>query len=161
MIPVPHSYDDVLRTFGDIRQYINKDGTIKPEWEAQQIVRIPLPTIAPLAGEAKFVTKVSVHRLLAGQASALYGAIYNAGLWATLGPYGGGYNYRPNRNDTARPSLHSFGIAFDWDPNGFPNGSPLKRNPQLAEILRKAGWMLGEDFEHTKDPMHFQYATGC
>ena len=160
IVNTPNGYAEVLQLFGDIRKFIRNDGTLSPTWEATKITRIllPRPTEYAFGGS---VSRVTVHRRIADQTGEMFGAIYRAGLWSKLGPYGGGFVFRPNRNAFRKISLHAFGIAFDWDPEGFPNGSKAKRDPHLREILRRHGWHLGEDFTGTPDPMHIQFATGA
>lgn len=160
--PVPDGFKQVLGEFGDIFKFVKDDGTLSPEWEHLNIVRIVLPEAVPYASNPAIpITRIAVHRLIADQTSAMLAEVYKMGLWWTLGPYGGGYIYRPNRNAPTRVSLHAFGIAFDWDPDKYPNKSHRRRYPGLKTITARYGFMWGEDFIHTKDPMHMQYAINC
>lgn len=155
----PHGITEVERAFGRIRDYIRDDGTLMAAWEEQNIARIklPVPTLYAFGG---YVTRITVHRQLASIAGEMYEEIFKLGLWPKLGPYGGGFVFRANRNSSSRISLHAWGIAHDWDPEGFPNGSTAKRNPELHAVMTKYGFVLGEDFHGTPDPMHCQFASG-
>lgn len=59
-------------------------------------------------------------------------------------------------------SLHSFGIALDWDPLHNPQKKPLTCTlPNwLYDIWTANGWRDGRQFS-SPDPMHLQYATGA
>ncbi|PTX98890.1 hypothetical protein DB346_19600 [Verrucomicrobia bacterium LW23] len=59
-----------------------------------------------------------------------------------------------------RLSMHSFGIAIDWDANNNPQGNPNSTLPDFwYEIWAKHGWIDGRHFR-TPDPMHVQFAKG-
>jgi hypothetical protein len=72
--------------------------------------------------------------------------------------HGGGYNFRKKRAGR-KLSLHSFGIAIDWDPLNNPMGSADYTLPDWwYDIWNQHGWTDGRSF---KDPMHVQFATGA
>jgi hypothetical protein len=154
----PDGYAQMIAQFGDIRPYIQHDGTLSQQWEADQIVRVDLPEPAAYAYDPNVtISRVTCHKLLADKVIELHDAIFKAGLWPMLGPYGGGFIYRANRNAGAKISTHAWGIAWDWDPVGFTNGSHRRRDPQLSAIIKSFGFVMGEDFLGIKDPMHAQY----
>lgn len=158
----PDGWERVLSTFGDIFSYIREDGTLDPSWESDKITRVSLPVTVKYAFDPKvIITRVTCHKSIALFVKETYEEIYQKGAWQYLGPYGGGFVFRTNKNSPDKISLHSLGIAWDWSPKEFPNGSTKKRNPLLAKILRARGFTLGEDFHHVKDPMHFQFATNA
>lgn len=74
----------------------------------------------------------------------------------------GCFNFRPNVGNPTKLSLHSYGIAIDWDPLHNPRKSPLTRTlpDWWYDIWKKHGWSDGRHF-HTPDPMHVQFATGA
>lgn len=155
--PIPESEEELIAIFGNIRDYIPGSGTISPAWEEKFITRIQLPGAVPYAfDDGKMITRITVHVALADVAVALFESIWRRGLSALLGPYGGGYVYRRNKNDPNKLSLHSYGLAWDWDPFNFPNGSKKRRDPRLVAEFERFGFMCGQDFKGTKDPMHFQ-----
>jgi hypothetical protein len=75
---------------------------------------------------------------------------------------GGGFNFRPNTSDPSKLSLHSYGIAIDWDPVNNPRQVPLKKTlpDWWFQIWANYGWHDGRHFK-TPDPMHIQFATGA
>jgi hypothetical protein len=55
-----------------------------------------------------------------------------------------------------RPSVHSWGIAFDI--NARP--APGRVHPALVQHFKEWRFTWGGDFRSNLDPMHFQYASG-
>jgi D-alanyl-D-alanine carboxypeptidase-like protein len=78
-----------------------------------------------------------------------------------LDQHGGGFNFRPITGGK-KLSLHSYGIAIDWDPDHNPRQKSLKKTlpDWWYDIWRKYGWRDGRTFP-TPDPMHVQFATGA
>ena len=79
-----------------------------------------------------------------------------------LNETGGGFNYRKSSGDHTKLSLHSYGIAIDWDPIHNPHQKPLTKTlpDWWYNIWRNHGWSDGRHFT-TPDPMHVQFATGA
>lgn len=75
---------------------------------------------------------------------------------------GGGYNFRASTGDANNLSLHSYGIAIDWNPLNNPHKKPLAETlPNWwYQIWAQNGWTDGRHFL-TPDPMHVQFATGA
>jgi len=75
--------------------------------------------------------------------------------------HGGGFEFRPITGGSGL-SLHSFGIAIDWDPLHNPRKKPLTVTlPEWwFDIWKKHGWSDGRHFG-MPDPMHVQFATGA
>jgi len=75
--------------------------------------------------------------------------------------YGGCYNCRNMRSST-KPSMHSWGIAIDIDPERNGLRTPFKKSQfskpeykKMLDIFYKYGWInLG--VEYNKDSMHFE-----
>lgn len=78
-----------------------------------------------------------------------------------LDQHGGGFNFRKVTGGT-KLSLHSYGIAIDWDPAHNPRQKPLTFSlPQWwYDLWTRHGWSDGRHF-NTPDPMHVQFATGA
>jgi D-alanyl-D-alanine carboxypeptidase-like protein len=77
-----------------------------------------------------------------------------------LDQHGGGFNFRAITGGR-RLSLHSYGIAIDWDPEHNPRRKPLTGTlpDWWYDIWNKRGWRDGRTFP-TPDPMHVQFARG-
>jgi len=61
-----------------------------------------------------------------------------------------------------RLSLHSYGIAIDWNPEHNPRRPPLTRPvpDRWFEAWTRRGWSDGRA-SPTPDPMHVRFATGA
>lgn len=158
------------------------NGKLNPHWEDQNIRKI-----APPDGWRLFyqdgkkvtpVTGIRIHQLLAEPFHAALSDIWAyakaqiAGKptvtdiqdWLSkrrLDQHCGGYNFRPITGGS-QLSLHSYGIAIDWDAANNPRKKPLtKKLPDWwYDIWAKHGWSDGRHFS-TPDPMHVQFATGA
>jgi len=158
-LPVPDSRAAVIATFGDIANYIRADGTLSPRWETEKIQRVTLPRPLPLSGSNAVVTRVTCHKLLSATLRETLQAIDDAGKWPALRSYGGGFVFRLKRT-VSELSLHAWGIAWDFDPEHNQQGTTGSMDPALVQIFGDHGFFWGGNFHGTKDPMHFQYATG-
>jgi len=163
-LPVSNGYKAVLQAYGNIHRYIRSDGTLSPRWEAEKITRVALPAPLPYAADRKLlVTRVTAHVLIAEEVRGIFREIHRLGLWDALETYGGGFVFRPIRGSVSSLSMHSFGIAYDFDVADNPLGSTKEgtMHPAIIGIFRARGWLWGGDYKDRKDPMHFQRATGA
>ena len=162
-IATPDGYAAVLATFGNIKTYIRKDGTLSPTWEASRIVRVTLPAPLRYLKTDVMVSKVTAHKLIADVAAEVFHEIHSAGKWDELENYGGGFNFRAVRNRPDKLSLHSFGIAYDFDVYDNPLGKsdPKSMDAVIVEIFTRHGFMWGGRYQGRKDQMHFQFAVNC
>jgi hypothetical protein len=145
----PDGLNEIIDTFGHLTT---------PNFESRYITPFLLPY--PLYYEGKKVTRARCHYLIVDNFLKAFEDIKNAGLEDEAKNYSGIYNPRPNRVNPSHPSTHSWGIAIDIEAGKYPLGSS-KRFPQpIVDIFKKAGFLYGGDFQHSKDPMHFQFCTG-
>jgi hypothetical protein len=158
------------------------DGTLNAAWEGSNIRKVPPPDRWQLFYQDDQgpvpVSGIRMHKLLADTFVATLDEIWafaerqigGAPSTATvrawlhdrrLDLHGGGFNFRPIRGARAL-SLHSYGIAIDWDPDHNPRKKPLTRTipDWWFDIWRIHGWQDGRAFP-TPDPMHVQFATGA
>lgn len=148
-------------------QHVRADGTLAPMWEAAWITRMGLPRPLPYL-EGLEVTRIAVHRKVAPCLLKALVEIDRIGLWGHLAPYGGGFNFRRSRGANSL-SLHSLGLALDFDPEGNPMGLAADdsrfgisgEGRAVVRLLELHGWYWGGRFESRPDAMHFQFATGC
>lgn len=148
-------------------QHLRADGTPAPAWEAAWITRIAIPRPLPYL-DGQEITRMAVHRKAAGPLLKALVEIERMGLWDFLAPYGGGFNFRRVRGASAL-SMHSLGLALDFDPEGNPyKGDPNEsrfgasgEGRAVVRLFELYGWYWGGRFTRNPDAQHFQYATGC
>jgi hypothetical protein len=151
--PIPYGRNGVLGAYGDFRWREGKGGRIDIDdaWEAAHIAAYRLHT-----GRT-----VMLHRAVGEEFVALFRAACQASGYTPASVQ----THVPRHTlwDPAKPlSLHSWGIAVDFDPTSNPmggKGSKL-RTPAGAlfvQVFRDAGWTWGGDWK-MKDDMHFQRA---
>lgn len=159
----------------------NADGTVNEAWESANIRKVPPPDGWQLYYQADTglvaVSGIRMHRLLEDSFTAALDDIWDfagsrAGANASdaqvrawlhglrLDQHGGGFNFRKITGGTGL-SLHSYGIAIDWDPENNPRRKPLQKTlpDWWYDIWNAHGWIDGRHFS-TPDPMHVQFAKG-
>ena len=160
----------------------NSDGTLNEAWEGANIRKVAPPDGWELyyqsdSGLVK-VSGIRMHRLLRDSFVAVLDEVWEharheIGGSATndqirawlhqqrLDQHGGGFNFRKITGGS-KLSLHSYGIAIDWDPEHNPRKRPLTRKlpDWWYDIWKTHGWSDGRHFS-TPDPMHVQFATGA
>jgi hypothetical protein len=161
----------------------NNDGTLNEAWEGTNIRTVAPPNNWQLyyqddkAGLIR-VSGIRMHRLLEDVFIAALDDVWDHAkqiiggspaddtlrTWLhtnRLDQHGGGFNFRPITGGSAL-SLHSYGIAIDWDPDHNPRKKPLTRTlpDWWYDIWASHGWTDGRHFR-TPDPMHVQFATGA
>lgn len=83
--------------------------------------------------------------------------IVNAKLHEELLTFDGCFNIRKSRG-LSIPSLHSWGVAVDFDAFRNQLGAEPKMNPKIVEIFEVHGFDWGGRWKR-KDGMHFQLRT--
>lgn len=129
------------------------DGTVKPEagWVAANIRTESVPILG----------RVTCHRVMLPQLHAALSEIVRQGLADTINPndYGGCYYPRFIGYDRSRGlSLHTWGIAIDFNVAGNPRGTAGEIDRRVVAIFKRWGFAWGGDWEWT-DPMHFELAA--
>lgn len=185
-LAVPNGRAAVLATFGNPR---GSDGTLSEAWESANLTMLTFPF--PLryeesAGRFKTVTRNRFHRLVAEPLTNALQHIWNHARlevkrrdgfdktteyydaetleWLQqrgLDVFGGGFVYRAIRGASSL-SMHAFGIAIDMAPSANALGQKTTSLPDwFIAAFEEEGFCWGGKFSGRKDPMHFQYATGC
>ena len=130
----------------------------EPEgWRSKILTTIQLPETLPLSWDLSVnVSRISCHKVIAYQLSAILREIMEEGLWPRLRSYGGCYCWRATRGGT-RLSTHSWGIAVDFAVATNQLGTPGDMDRGIVEIFEAAGWTWGGRWGRP-DPMHFAAA---
>jgi hypothetical protein len=175
----PIGYDEIIAMFGNPQ---GPDGTLNPVWEAQNIKKVvppgwklyyqdkngPVPTsglrVHKLLEPSLLMALRDVWDYARGQVGAA-ATDQEIRAWLNskrLDLIGGAFNFRKKRASSSDLSLHSWGIALDWDPLNNPMKKPLTKTlPNWwYDIWRANGWHDGRAFP-TPDPMHIQFAKGA
>lgn len=162
--PPPVGLSEIKRVFGDIKLRKTSSGSytiVEPaRWESDNM------TIVKVVGYDRplFVNRSIAPFIVEGfrQCNALNDGYKIVRL--------GFFNPRFKGTDSGALSLHSWGVAFDLNPDANPmvrvakgeDRSVLKRDLPDAwiQIFKSLGFVWGGDFKNHYDPMHFQYAKG-
>jgi hypothetical protein len=155
----PAGFNEIVQVFGDLRQFVEQDGSVSQKWPEQILTTIALPFAMQLDWDrSKTVQKISCHRKIAGIMSAVFEQISREGLGSKVVSYGGCYMFRPKRG-VAQYSAHAWGIAIDLNPstNQLKTAGDMDRN--LVRIFEAHGFEWGGHFTR-RDPMHFQFCRG-
>lgn len=115
---------------------------------------------------------IRVHEKLQSTFQAAYDEIFDSGNGKYLNEFGGCYCCR-NIRGAKHMSTHAWGISNDLNESHNILGSipPAKADlvnapyvfavdHPVVVIFKKHGFLWGGEFQHRKDPMHFQFATG-
>lgn len=176
--PVPHGRAEILKLFGNPAL---PSGELDKGWFRENIVVVSPPgwTLYYQQSETELVktSGISVHRLVAPSVLDVLQAVLSYASKQSDTPFdwihrqrldvtGGGFHFRPITGGKAL-SLHSWGIAIDWDPLHNPRGRDRDGKPLpwtlpewWFELWQAHGWIDGRHFI-TPDPMHVQRATGA
>lgn len=151
--PIPTGREGVANVYGKFAYTEGGGGRINVEapWTAANIVTVTLHTGA----------KVRLHKLVAAEFVQLYKRASEVSGYtpSSVQTYVPRHTlWDPNRT----LSLHSWGIAIDFDPSANPMGGANSRlrtqaGQQFVQVFRDAGWTWGGDWP-MKDDMHFQRA---
>lgn len=176
----PHGYSEIIAQFGNPA---NADGTENKQWVLQNIKVVKPPVgwklyYQEVGKPLQQTSGIRLHVLLEPIFTAAMKEIWDYAAdqlnsqneddirkWLherRLDQTGGGYNFRKSSGNSAVLSLHSFGIAIDWDPINNPHKKPLTLTlpDWWFAIWAEHGWSDGRHF-NTPDPMHIQFATGA
>ena len=157
----PHGLNEIITTFGDIREHVRSNGQLEARWQLDFLERISLPFPLGLSWDpSRTITRMTCHRRMTGVFSSVFASIQERGLQLRIASFGGCFAFRPQRTGS-KLSTDSWGIAIDLNPESNPQGSAENMDAGLIEIFRRAGFEWGGDWQgKTRDPMHFQFCTG-
>ncbi len=96
----------------------------------------------------------------AGDLDFIFEDILRLGLEKELKKFDGCFNIRKIRGSKNRWSLHSFGLAVDFNASTNRMKTLGDMHPDVIDIFISYGWKWGGNFKR-KDPMHFQRAWNC
>lgn len=150
---------DCTKFYGNPR---GSGGKANPQWEAENLVLVKCPWT--LRFEGKFVSGIRIHKKCADSLKRVLAAIWEACGRSQaeidrigMSKYGGSYNFRSMRGSNSL-SMHSYGIAVDFDPsrNGLGDATPAMDH-RVVRAFEAEGWEWGGHWSRP-DGMHFQAA---
>lgn len=157
---IPHGWDEIVTVYGDVRQYVRPDGTLRQEWEWHALDTVALPGEIPLGWDlTKRVSRIRCHRLVASAMRAAFESIKAADLWPKLRTFDGCFAFRPQRGSSGKLSLHAFGAAIDLNAATNPLGESGDMDPGIVQCFEAVGFTWGGRWARV-DGMHFQLASG-
>jgi hypothetical protein len=151
------------QVYGDPR---GAGDTYSPAWAAQNLTHVPCPWV--LMFGTHHVPFITIHRLVAPSLTRVL-----ASIWDAVGNdqsaieslhynrYSGSFNFRPMRGGHSL-SMHSYGVALDWDAEENPQHSTthlFQSDSLIVTKFKDENWIWGGDWSGTSiDAMHFQAA---
>lgn len=156
MDPIPHGLAELEKRYGKLQIDTDPRGgyrIISPiGWEsANMLLMTDLPG---LPGR-----KLYIHR-------AMRQPLYNAMSAAYVVAPGysiktiGCFNPRFKKTVRSELSVHTWGLAVDINAATNPLGGETDMPDAFIHAFKSEGFVWGGDFQHTKDPMHFQLVSG-
>ncbi|MDP9181905.1 MAG: M15 family metallopeptidase, partial [Actinomycetota bacterium] len=136
------------KAFGAFSYRYYSDGTIVPDarWVNESIVTASVPVLG----------HVTCHRLMIPQLRAALQDVVKAGLASKIHTANGCYVPRFIERDPSHAvSLHTWGIAIDFDSATNGRGTRGTMDPGVVRIFKRWGFRWGGDWSWT-DPMHFE-----
>ncbi len=157
----PHGIEQIIANFGNIFEYVRKDGSLDPRWAAEFLVHIALPLPLVLSWDhATSVGQMTCHKKLADVFADVFGKLEAGGLQEKIKTFGGCFSFRQQRT-SSKLSAHAWGIAVDLNPETNVQGTAGDMDAQVAEIFCAAGFEWGGEWAgRVRDPMHFQFCSG-
>ena len=153
---VPKTLGQIKAEFGSFTFTDGDNGTVTvdPDWVAANLVMIKL-----FDGN-----KVRLHKKLASNFADIYQKAVTQGDFHPKRILG----FQPRHvlsDPTRKLSLHSYGIAVDFDPQDNPRSGTIpgtiSDHPGFISAFTDAGWSWGGNWTGgDRDSMHFQYAGG-
>lgn len=103
------------------------------------------------------VRKQWVHRDFSGPFERVFKTLLDTGLYKELKTFDGIWNIR-NMRGLNTPSVHSWGLAVDFNAKENPLGGKVRFSQAFLDVWRKEGFTSGADFGGSRvDGMHFEY----
>lgn len=107
--------------------------------------------------DGKPVRRISLNRAIIPHLEAVMSDLIAKDLVSELETYNGAYIFREQRGSKSL-SLHSFGIALDFNSATNRLGGTVTFSAAFLAVWRAHGWTCGADFNGSRvDGMHFEY----
>lgn len=147
--------DDCYRRYGRL-QGAPEGGMLwreAPDW----IKPLPVPDQIVLRYGGKPVYRIFCNTDIHAPLAKAFQNLIDCGAHLELETFDGCFNVRWVRGYPGVPSLHSFGIAVDFNASKNPLGRPGTWSPLFLSCFESAGFINGGQFPR-QDFMHFELA---
>jgi hypothetical protein len=162
-IPKPNSYSEIVSLFGDPTIF-GATESAKAIWEQQFMTQWRADRWSEryqLSWPKNFPFRnLYVNRAIIPLIDHTMRLLKNRNLLSEIVSYDGCWSIRPIRGSKDKWSVHSFGLAIDFNAAKMPLGSPSTWSSGFVRTMEEAGWTWGGRFKRL-DPMHFQYADNA
>lgn len=145
-IAPPASRDELYRIFGD---------PLVSNYQALSESILELP--GALQSQLK-IKHISCHKFVAENLKGVLNEIVTRGLADSLVSFDGCWCLRYIRGSSSVLSIHSWGLAVDFNAKTNALGTVGDMDPKIVQVFEQAGWYWGGNFTR-KDPMHFQWTS--
>jgi len=157
----PDGLEQIVATFGNIYEYVRKDGNLDPKWQADWLTKLPLPFPLSLSWDVGTrVNQMTCHKRMAEVFREVFQRVQAEGIEDKIRTFGGCFSFRPQRA-ASKLSTHAWGIAIDLNPGSNAQGTAGDMDAGVVELFRAAGFEWGGEWEgKRRDAMHFQFCAG-
>lgn len=162
---LPKGYDNILRYYNFTENdYVVDNGKvqIKQAWAANNLVKLNLkdfPNFPAYVDPRIPVTSMYMNKNVVDAFTKVWEKLNETGFVKFLTSYAGCYNPRFNTGSNKYLSLHTLGIAIDFNSrlNGYGLApDKMEMRAEVVRIFEEFGWCWGGRWTPT-DGMHFQY----
>lgn len=117
-----------------------------------------VPGVVNLTYAGKPVYRIFCNKDCHTPLSAVFAELVGKNLHTEIKTFDGCFNVRWVRGSPGVPSIHSWGLAFDFNASENGLGVEPKWTPDFVAVWESHGWTWGGRFTRI-DGMHFQWCT--
>lgn len=162
----PNGLSEILKAYGDPRDYVGADGIMSAseaaQWEQHLglvLVSFPAPLQLSFGRLGQMAHSMRVHPDVADDFRNALRSIFRESLWPEMKTFGGAFCVRQKRSNGGEFSTHSWGLAADFDVLNNQMGAKPRMNLGIVQIFEAAGFTWGGRWRPA-DGMHVQACSG-
>lgn len=150
----PKDLHDINERYGGL-QFSSELGLHWPK--APDFIRPwAVPELVKITYAGKPVYRIFCNKDVHESLSAVFSDLMGKNLHTELKTFDGCFNVRWIRGIPGSPSIHSWGLAVDFNASENGLGMPPKWTPEFVAVWEAHGWTWGGKFSRI-DGMHFQW----
>jgi hypothetical protein len=146
------NFDEIIKRYGTITSGVWAD-------EVKWMVVYRLPSyVTQLTNTAtgRPCTKIYTNKDCIKPLDRAFQNLKDNKLLSELKTFDGCFMIRDIRGIPGKPSMHSYGLALDFNAKENALGQPPKLSTEFVKCFIDAGWTWGGNFSR-KDGMHFEF----